>query len=698
MAAPGFVLHVGVHKTGTSAFQHWAAANRDALRSAGYLYPKAGSSPTGNHHTLVMALAGGTMAQERRAHVLRLFDQEIRSAPDATVLISSETMSRVRYLPVLPALKRALQERSSGTCTAVMVVRDQVPWSNSCYAQMREMLSPVAPFDGFLTPGRHGLHNGNWEFLETSLLKAEFAVEVLLFDAEFRRQGAVRALVRAPSLRRLSTLDLGERAEINASLSALQLVVSDEVRRTVSGEAAIEAPVRNALMALIAQHTGALRGSSFNGHTQESADAYAALFEGSNERFAARHFGKAWREVFPPAPLPPRSPLVVDDLPQADRKAVIAAVKEVLRDAKAAGHIPKKLAYQRRRDTPASTPRILLHAGCSKTGTTAFQEWLATNRNAIREEGYLLPATGVNQAGNATSLLSGLAGLIDPARAEFVARRFRGEIAESAVKNVIVSSEAVTAPHLTPHRQALAAALTAAGNPVSVLLAVRDQIAWFNSAYGHMRAQFHPRPTFELYVQKIIASGRLDWTQQQASFEDLGLAFSAVAYTQSVAREGIVAALTRLPELAPLAPLSTASSSQRANTSAGWKQMLVSEEIRRWVEAQKRALSPAQRRALRDIVNRHMTSITDERFNGFTPELLASVSTRFGLSNDAFARRHFDARWRDLFPPMPLPPLSPVTFEELPAVEAEELRHVVIACREEAEATIDWETPSSAAA
>lgn len=693
MAAPGFVLHVGVHKTGTSAFQHWAAANRDSLRSAGYLYPKAGSSPTGNHHTLVMALAGGTMAQERRAHVLRLLDQEIRSAPGATVLISSETMSTVRYLPVLPQLRSALAKRSNGTAAAVVTVRDQVSWSNSCYAQMREMLTPVAAFDRFLAPGRHGVHNGNWDFLENSFLKAGFEVEALPFDAEFRRHGAVRALATAPSLTRLATLDLGERTETNPSLSALQLLVSDEVRRTVGGEGPVEAPLRNDLMGLIAKHTRALKGPSFNGHTTETARAYAALFEESNASFAARHFGKTWIEIFPPSPIPPLSPMAVFDLPPDDRKAVVAATKEVLREAKAVRYIPRKLGYRPARAEPLAPARILVHAGFAKTGTTAFQEWLATNRDALRAAGYYLPRAGVNKAGNGTSLLSRLAGLMAPARGEMVARRFRRELARSALKNVIVSSEAVTAPHLAPHRQELAAALTAGGNAVTVLLAVRDQVAWFNSAYGHMHAQFHPRPPFDLYVKNVIASGRLDWARQQASFEELGLDFSAVAYTSGVAKEGIVAALTRLPELAPLAPLAVGASRQRANTSAGWKQLLVSEEIRRWVEAQQRTLSPAQRHALRDIVDRHMAGIEDERFNGFSPELLAMVRMEFAQSNDAFAKHHFGARWRALFPPGSLPPPSPTTLAELPGADAKELRQVIAACREEATATFGWNSP-----
>ncbi len=107
---------------------------------------------------------------------------------------------------------------------------------------------------------------------------------------------------------------------------------------------------------------------------------------------------------------------------------------------------------------------------------------------------------------------------------------------------------------------------------------------------------------------------------------------------------------------------------------------------------------PAQRHALRVIVDRHMADISDAPFNGFHPTLLAYVREQYAESNDAFAARHFDTQWAILFPRTPLPPRSPASFDDLAADVAAQLRGVVAACRDEAEVSIDWNTPDRAAA
>ncbi|QNE31527.1 hypothetical protein F1C10_05985 [Sphingomonas sp. NBWT7] len=715
---PRFILHIGTHKTGTSAFQQWATRNRAALRDAGFLYPETGATPDGNHHALSLALAGGEIDAGRRIQILRQFDDELRAAPDAAVLISAETMSTVRFFPLLPALRTAIETRGGSDLTAIVAVRDQLAWRNSCYAQMREMLTAVPPFDRFFMPGPHGVHSGNWEYLDDRYTRAGFALQAIACDAAFRRNGVVHALTRLACLSPLADIDTADRQEANPSLSALQLIVADEVRSAIAGpDGSVDWPLRNLLVPLVIRHSEALAGPSFNGHTPHAAAAYSALFEESNARFAERHFGRAWHDVLPPAPLKPLSPCGIDDLRPAQRRAVMAAVERVLTDPKAVRRMARLAAAAPAADKPSpASPapdaanavapptrtgppaRILLHAGFAKTGTTAFQESLATHRAALLEAGYLLPTAGVNATGNASTLLTGLAGRLTPAQNETIARRFHAEVAAHQGDHVIISSESVTAPLLTPRRREIAEALTANGNPVTVLLAVRDQVALLNSAYAQMRAQFHARDPFEDYVAKIVANGRLDWNRQRTSFEELGLDFTPLAYTRAVQDEGIVRALARLPELAPLAPVFANAAEHRANRSAGWKQLLVAEALRVWLEDEGRAMLPVQRHALRGIVDRQMADIPDAPFNGFHPTLLAYVREQYAESNDTFAARHFDTQWALLFPRTPLPPRSPASFDDLAADVATQLRGIVAACRDEAETSIDWTMPHRAAA
>ncbi|MEZ5592436.1 MAG: hypothetical protein R3F53_17720 [Gammaproteobacteria bacterium] len=84
---PHLILHIGPHKTGTSAIQKFCYQNWRALKKQGFHYAKAGIWDDFSHHAIYFSL------QDCSDHVLKAIKQEISSlAEDEYYIISSEVL------------------------------------------------------------------------------------------------------------------------------------------------------------------------------------------------------------------------------------------------------------------------------------------------------------------------------------------------------------------------------------------------------------------------------------------------------------------------------------------------------------------------------------------------------------------------------------------------------------------------------
>jgi hypothetical protein len=327
------IVHVGAPKTGTSAFQEWAVRNHGALLAAGFLYTAAGATPGGNHAALVSALGGAIEDEARTAHLVRLFEQDLAAHPTADIIISSELMTTLKFMPNMPRLRRALS-RYGDEATVLLVVRDQIAWRNSCYAQTREMMARLPPFRNYVAIGKNGPRSGNWIFLEQKYRKAGFAFEALAFDRTVRDIGIVAAMTNLPSLRGLAGVAAEDRLEANPSVGDLALLVAEQVRATIAGpEGDLPPGLRPQLMPIVAAQTARLPRTSFNGFDPALADEIRSAYRDSNEEFAQRHFGAAWTDLFPPSLPSHVSCDTVSALPPRERRQVRNLAGQVLIEA-----------------------------------------------------------------------------------------------------------------------------------------------------------------------------------------------------------------------------------------------------------------------------------------------------------------------------------------------------------------------------
>lgn len=134
------LIHIGGHKTGSTALQHFFAANAARLAAAGIVYPEVGREGAA-HHRLARAATPALLA-ELAATVAR---------PEATVLLSSELFE----LLDAAAVERIVAAARPRTVRVFGYVRDFRALLPSKYAQRTKTGGNTLDFDRFFTR-RHG--------------------------------------------------------------------------------------------------------------------------------------------------------------------------------------------------------------------------------------------------------------------------------------------------------------------------------------------------------------------------------------------------------------------------------------------------------------------------------------------------------------------------------------------------------------
>src|SRR5438477_7032289 len=130
------LLHVGLHKTGTTALQQFLSATAQEFRAQGLLYPISGrpaNSPEG-HHNIAWQM-GGDRRFRSSAGTLDDVASEISSFPGDAIL-SSEDFETILGVPdrFLPLLEHPLLKEHA--FTIVLWVRDQASYLESLFFEM----------------------------------------------------------------------------------------------------------------------------------------------------------------------------------------------------------------------------------------------------------------------------------------------------------------------------------------------------------------------------------------------------------------------------------------------------------------------------------------------------------------------------------------------------------------------------------
>lgn len=133
------VLHLGTHKTGSTALQVFLRQQREVLRHQGLLYPQIGADDLAH---LTMQKAVGTAHRQRDCRPLTAYldklKQQIVSSAATTVVMSSEHFFSMPHAWV-ETLIRGLEPLVASS-TVVIYVRPQIELWNAIYNQKAKAL------------------------------------------------------------------------------------------------------------------------------------------------------------------------------------------------------------------------------------------------------------------------------------------------------------------------------------------------------------------------------------------------------------------------------------------------------------------------------------------------------------------------------------------------------------------------------
>jgi hypothetical protein len=141
-------IHIGPHKTGTSAIQWFLKENRAELLRHGYFVPDSRTSH-GAHHPLAQKLCGQELSDHKQSAATDFVRQLNQSASQAAVLISSEKLDgllrNAEYARTFFSRLRELQLEPK----LVFFPRNQPQSINSRYAEGVRDFSVSEPFESF---------------------------------------------------------------------------------------------------------------------------------------------------------------------------------------------------------------------------------------------------------------------------------------------------------------------------------------------------------------------------------------------------------------------------------------------------------------------------------------------------------------------------------------------------------------------
>lgn len=296
------ILHIGRHKTGTTAIQRFLRRNAELLAANGFCYPDYGIRGFG-HHEIGASITREAVSRLKcnSGEVVR----ELRNGLDAalheqnsTVIISSESFQNCA-----PAVVRKLFDGYD--VEVVVYLREQVRYLLSAYAQKVQATDYAETLESFHQANSHSTYE---EFLESWETEFPSRVRVHNYDREELEGGnvVVDFAVRYLGLDSPVVAELCSGNDANPSLSRDLLEFKLRVNR---GEALSE---EHSLM--LYKGLANLVPEVGSGGPRISPDLAARVvkrYKRSNKRIARRYFRRS--VLFRPYDFPPAESLDADE-------------------------------------------------------------------------------------------------------------------------------------------------------------------------------------------------------------------------------------------------------------------------------------------------------------------------------------------------------------------------------------------------
>lgn len=149
------ILHLGTYKTGSSSLQNLFHANHDQLATQGVLYPQSGlikDDVIGHRHRklIIRFMKGNT-----DSYLIEPLRKELKKHQQQKVVISNESWSSPRHLPMLGGFKADLEDLGFDYVMGVIFLRRLVDYKISHYREFTLRQGNKVSYEKYLlgTPG-----------------------------------------------------------------------------------------------------------------------------------------------------------------------------------------------------------------------------------------------------------------------------------------------------------------------------------------------------------------------------------------------------------------------------------------------------------------------------------------------------------------------------------------------------------------
>jgi hypothetical protein len=331
---PQIVLHVGSHKSGTTAFQSWMKANSQVLADAGIAVPVWLLGRDGNAPNLAKALAASKRYQAQEDfQLLADFAQFAREVRGRTIFFSAEAFETALvdggFVNVVDRL-RALGLRKQA---AVLIVRNQIDALNSEYSQRCKQLTAVRPageaLDVAFSRGRK-----NWFLIRNTLHEFGFDPRLGVYRGRDPEMPIARQVMTLAGLAGRFPEDVNFEAETtNESIGELGCIAGQHLIRLLDREGRhATTSERRWVSNLLIEACSEFPDAPYNGFDAESRARVMAHFGESNRRLAPYLKGgeeEIERLMTSRSEGRDKSPETWSDLTPAQRQTVIAMLEVV---------------------------------------------------------------------------------------------------------------------------------------------------------------------------------------------------------------------------------------------------------------------------------------------------------------------------------------------------------------------------------
>ncbi|MDZ7833010.1 MAG: hypothetical protein U5L07_14780 [Desulfobacterales bacterium] len=309
---PKLILHAGLHKTGTTAIQAFAAKNRKALFKQGFLYPDyspALSKPYEAHHDFAHTIAGkGKRLSEGQARQLARHWAKIADNENLTLFLSSESISRHvddKRPGTWHGKRKAYLKNLAGVLSAfdikvLLVLRRQDDYVKSLFQEhvMKNAPAGRQPFSAFL------------KNFEKSEIQKRFYQNLLLFEEVFP---GIKVLIYEDLIKDgqlctnffsslcVDTCNMAQVGIVRKSLSAPETVLKIFLNRVIDSKKqnreVIDCIHSPEVQGLLDSYYPNKKYDLWENH--RAREKFLALFAEENEKICKRYFPQRQDPLFP---------------------------------------------------------------------------------------------------------------------------------------------------------------------------------------------------------------------------------------------------------------------------------------------------------------------------------------------------------------------------------------------------------------